>query len=105
MLSLLPSSDEDDGLYGRHAGFCCSGSLCRLSQPDTIGPDTGPLHSTSADLMTMFMASDKSDTKIVQPVIMPFSRQCQADVNCPEQTQAAVVVVIHDEFANQLYTV
>lgn len=41
--------------------------------------DIGPLYSTSADLTIMFMASAKSDTEIVQPVIMHSSR-CQANV-------------------------
>lgn len=40
--------------------------------------DLSPLHSTSADLTIMFMAGEKRVTKTIQPVIIPFSRQCQA---------------------------
>ncbi|XP_029985493.1 glutamyl aminopeptidase [Sphaeramia orbicularis] len=54
---------------------------CRV--PDL---DKGPLHSTSADFTIMFIAREKSGTEIVQPVIIPFSRRCQADVNDPEVT-------------------
>ncbi len=54
---------------------------CRV--PDL---DMGPLHSTSADLTIMFMARTKSDTEIVQPVMMPFSSRCQADVTVPDET-------------------
>lgn len=43
-------------------------------------------HSASADLTIMFLANENSDTKIVQPVIMPFSSWCQADVSDPEET-------------------
>ncbi|KAM9810595.1 complement component C7 [Neosynchiropus ocellatus] len=34
------------------------------------------------------VAQEKSDREIVQPVIMPFSRQCQADAAWPEETLA-----------------
>lgn len=46
--------------------------------------DSGPLHSTSAALTSMFIARANSATDMVQPVIMPFSRQCHADVVVPE---------------------
>lgn len=36
----------------------------------------------------MFVAKEKSYTEIVQPVIMHFSRRCQADVTWPEVTVA-----------------
>lgn len=48
--------------------------------------DKGPLHSTSADFTIMFMAREKSGTEIVQPVMIPFSRHCQADVDDPDVT-------------------
>ena len=48
--------------------------------------DKGPLHSTSADFTSMFMARANRDTEIVQPVMMPFSRRCQSDVEVPEDT-------------------
>ncbi len=54
---------------------------CRV--PDL---DMGPLHFTSADLTIMFMARAKSGTEIVQPVMMPFSSRCQADVAVPDET-------------------
>lgn len=47
--------------------------------------DMGPLHSTSADFTIMFMAREKSGTEM-QPVIIPFSRRCQADVVDPDVT-------------------
>lgn len=46
------------------------------------------LHSPLADLTIMFMASEKSGTEMVQLVIMPFSRRCQADVTWPVETRA-----------------
>ncbi len=49
--------------------------------------DTGPLHSTSADLTIMLKARVKSGTEIVQPVMMPFSSRCQADVAVPDETR------------------
>lgn len=54
---------------------------CRV--PDL---DRGPLHSVSAALTTMFMATAKRLTEIVHPVIMPFSSLCQSDVKLPEVT-------------------
>ncbi len=52
--------------------------------PDLV---KGPLHSTSADLTTMFMARAKRKTEMVHPVIIPFPMPCQSDVSDPEVTR------------------
>ena len=46
----------------------------------------GPLHSGSADLVSMFMARENSVTEIVHPVMIPISTLCQRDVIAPEET-------------------
>lgn len=51
---------------------------CRA--PDLVN---GPLHSTSADFTTMFMARKKRVTEMVQPVMIPFSNRCQSEVEDP----------------------
>ena len=65
--------------------------------------DKGPLHSTSADFRSIFMASANRDTEIVQPVMMPFSRRWQSD-EVPEDTLRLVVVVV-EEIADLLWDV
>lgn len=46
----------------------------------------GPMHSTSAVLVTIFMARAKRVTEMVQPVIIPFFSRCQLDDTDPEET-------------------
>ena len=46
----------------------------------------GPLHSGSADLVSMFMARENHVTEIVHPVIMQTPTLCQLDVIAPEET-------------------
>ncbi|KAJ3614714.1 hypothetical protein NHX12_018285 [Muraenolepis orangiensis] len=46
----------------------------------------GPLHSGSADLVSMFMARENNVTEIVHPVMIPISTLCQLDVIAPEET-------------------
>lgn len=46
----------------------------------------GLLHSTSADLKTIFMARAKRVTEVVQPVMIPFSSWCQLDDSDPKET-------------------
>ena len=48
--------------------------------------DRGPLHSVSADLVSIFMARENCVTEIVHPVMMPISTLCQLDVVAPEET-------------------
>ena len=46
----------------------------------------GPLHSCSADLVSMFMARENNVTEMVHPVMIPISTLCQLDVIAPEET-------------------
>lgn len=47
--------------------------------------DREPLHSTSTNFTSTFVASANRDAEIVQPE-MPFSRRCQSDVDLPEES-------------------
>lgn len=51
--------------------------------PDLL---SGPLHSVSAPLASMFIVSTNRVTDMVQPVIMPSSSWCQSDVSWPDET-------------------
>ncbi len=46
----------------------------------------GPLHSVSAALTSISIASAKRVTEMVQPVIIPTSSWCQSDVSWPVET-------------------
>lgn len=48
--------------------------------------DVVPLHCGSADLVSIFMASENSMTEIVHPVMVLVSTLCQLDVVVPEET-------------------
>ena len=54
---------------------------CRT--PDLV---RGPLHSTSAEFNSIFMASAKRITEIVHPVMIPFSSLIHSNVVVPEET-------------------
>lgn len=56
----------------------------------------GPLHSASANLTSIFMASANRVTEIVHPVMIPFSDWRNSDVTGAEP-QIKVVIIIHDE--------
>lgn len=64
--------------------------MVRLSMKALIGgnrnPDlvSGRLHSPSAVVTTIFVASAKRMTEMVQPVMIPFSSLCQSEVMDPE---------------------
>ena len=45
----------------------------------------GPLHSGSADFVSIFMARENRITEMVQPVMIPISILCQPDVTAPEE--------------------
>ena len=46
----------------------------------------GPRHSTSADLIIIFIAREKRVAYIVHPVIIPLSSLCQSNVLVPDVT-------------------
>lgn len=55
----------------------------QIKIPDLV---KGPLHSSSADLTTMFITEVNRITKMVHLVIIPLSSRCYADVVAPEVT-------------------
>lgn len=62
--------------------------------------DRGSLHSTAAGLMSILIARTNNITGIVQPVMMPLSRRCHADVVV---VHAETVVVVLYEFFDLLW--
>lgn len=58
--------------------------------------DTGPLHSVSAALTTMFIERANRKMEMVRPVIIAFSCRCQSHV-IRGKSQPEIAVVFLDE--------